>query len=259
MSKGGRSQTTNQSQTQSQTTQIDPESRAAYLQNLGLARTTAGGLGVQQYAGFDPMYQAAEKAAYETSMKPFGAEDIEAFQNPYEDAVVQQSLQDIEQSRQMAALRDAQQATASKAFGGSRAGVQSALTNESALREAARTASGLRSAGYGQAAQLAQAARAMNLQGYQNAMNLGLTRQQYAQLQLDAQRNLPLQQLAIQQAAMGAQPANLGQTMTGTSTGSSSTPMTRNVGAGILGGAATGAQFGPLGAVAGGVLGGLFS
>jgi hypothetical protein len=247
MSKGG------EDQTSTQTTMIDPAARAAYLENLALARSTAGGLGVQQYAGFDPMYQAAEKRAYELSMKPFGAEDIAAFQNPYENQVVQQSLQDIEQSRQMAALRDAQQATAAKAFGGSRAGVQGALTNEAALREAARTASGLRSAGYGQAAQLAQAARGINLSGLQNAMNLGLTRQQFAQLQLDAQRNLPLQRLAIQQAAMSAQPANLGSTMTGTQ------PMQRNVGAGILGGALAGSKFGPWGAVGGGLLGGIFS
>lgn len=238
---------------------IDPAARAAYLSNLDLARSTAGGLGVQQFAGFDPMYQAAEQKSYELSMKPFGAEDIAAFQNPYESEVVQQSLQDIEQSRQMAALRDAQQATAAKAFGGSRYGVQGALTNEAALREAARTAADLRSAGFGQAAQLAQAARGMNLQGLQNAMNLGLTRQQYAQMQMDAQRNLPLQQLAIQQAAMSAQPANLGSTST------TSQPMQRNVGSGLLGGALAGAKLGSMipgigtgiGAIGGGLLGGL--
>jgi hypothetical protein len=247
MSKGGKPQ----EQTQTQTTSINPEARQAWLDNLNAAKAAAGGLGVQQYAGFDPMYQAAEKAAYETSMKPFGAEDIAAFQNPYENQVVQQSLQDIEQSRQMAALRDAQQATASKAFGGSRAGVQSALTNEAALREASRTAGQLRSAGYTQAADLAQKARGLNLQGYQNAMNLGLTRQQFAQLGLDAQRNLPLQRLAIQQAAMTAQPANLGST----TTGMTSQPTTRNVGSSILGGALAGSQFGPWGAAAGGLLG----
>jgi len=254
MSKGGRNQTS------TQTTMIDPAARAAYLSNLDLARSTAGGLGVQQFAGFDPMYQAAEQKSYELSMKPFGAEDIAAFQNPYESEVVQQSLQDIEQSRQMAALRDAQQATAAKAFGGSRYGVQGALTNEAALREAARTAADLRSAGFGQAAQLAQAARGMNLQGLQNAMNLGLTRQQYAQMQMDAQRNLPLQQLAIQQAAMSAQPANLGSTST------TSQPMQRNVGSGLLGGALAGAKLGSMipgigtgiGAIGGGLLGGLF-
>jgi len=246
MSKGGKNQTT------TQTTMIDPAARAAYLENLDLARSTAGGLGVQQYAGFDPMYQAAEKRAYELSMKPFGAEDIAAFQNPYESEVVQQSLQDIERSRQMAALQDANRATAAKAFGGSRYGVQEALTNEAALREAARTASGLRSAGYGQAAQLAQAARGINLSGLQNAMNLGLTRQQFEQMKLDAARNAPLQRLAIQQAAMSAQPANLGSTTIGTQ------PMQRNIGAGILGGALAGSKFGPWGAVGGGLLGGIF-
>lgn len=250
MSKGGKSQTT--------TTMIDPAARQAYLSNLSLARETAGGLGPQQFAAFTPEYQQAEQKAYDISMKPFGAEDIQAFMNPYESDVVQQSLQDIEQSRQMAALRDAQQATAAKAFGGSRAGVQGALTNEAALREAARTASGLRSAGYGQAAQLAQAARGINLSGLQNAMNLGLTRQQFEQMKLDAQRNLPLQRLAIQQAAMSAQPANLGGTTT--------QPMQRNVGSGLLGGALAGAKLGSMipgigtgiGAIGGGLLGGLF-
>jgi hypothetical protein len=118
------------------------------------------------------------------------------------------------------------------------------------LQEAARTAGQLRSAGFGQAAQLAAAAREMNMRGFQNAMNLGLTRQQYAQLKLDAERNLPLQRLAIEQAAMSAQPANLGST--------SSQPTSRNVLTGALGGAAAGAQFGPWGAAAGGLLGGLF-
>lgn len=242
MSKGGKPQESS--------TSINPYAMQAYKQNLDLARSTAGGLGVQQYAGFDPMYQEAEKKAYEASMKPFGAEDIAAFQNPYENQVVQQSLQDIERSRQMQALQDANKATQAKAFGGSRYGVQSALTNEAALQEAARTAGQLRSAGYGQAAQLAQAARGLNMQGYQNAMNLGLTRQQFAQLQLDAARNLPLQQLAIQQAAMSAQPANLG--------GTTSQPTSRNVASGILGGALTGFQVSggnPLGAAAGGLLG----
>ena len=243
MSKGGRNQTT----TQTQTTEINPYAMQAYRQNLENARATAAGLGPQQFAGFDPRYEAGEKALYEASMKPFGAADIAAFQNPYEEQVVQQSLQDIERSRQMQALQDANKATAAKAFGGSRYGVQSALTNEAALQESARTAGQLRSAGFGQAARLAQEAREMNMRGFQNAMNLGLTRQQFAQLGLDAQRNLPLQRLAIEQAAMSAQPANLGST--------SSQPTSKNVLSGALGRAAAGAQFGPWGAAAGGLLG----
>lgn len=248
MSKGG--------QPQQSTNEINPYAMQAYKQNLDLARTTAGGLGVQQFAGFDPRYEAGEAALYKASMKPFGAEDIAAFQNPYEEQVVQQSLQDIDRQRQMQALRDANQATASKAFGGSRYGVQASLSDEAALREAARTSGQLRSAGYGQSAELAKQARQLNMQGYQNAMNLGLTRQQFAQLGLDAQRNLPLQQLAIQQSAMSAQPANLGST--------SSQSTTKNVGSNILGGALAGASiagmpgmaaFGPYGMIAGGLLG----
>jgi Arc/MetJ-type ribon-helix-helix transcriptional regulator len=250
MSKGGKPQT--------QTNTINPVAMQAYQQNLDLARSTAQGLGPQQFAGFDPRYEAGEAALYEASMKPFGAEEISIFQNPFESEVVQQSLRDIEQSRQMAGLRDAQQATAAKAFGGSRAGVQSALTNEAAMREAARTASDLRYRGFNTAADLAKAARSINTQGFQNAMNLGLTRQQFAQLGLDAQRNLPLQRLAIQQAAVGTQPANLG--------GTTSQPTSRNVASGALGGALAGAQLGSIfpgvgnvvGAIGGGLLGGLF-
>jgi hypothetical protein len=242
MSKGGGSQTSS--------TSIDKDVKAKYLAQVGQAEKVAGGLGVQEFAGFDPMYQAAEKASYEASMKPFGAEDIMAFQNPYEQDVVNTSLKDIEEARQMQALSDAQQATGAKAFGGSRQAVQSALSNEAALKTAARTSAQLRSAGYGQSAALAQAARGMNQQGYQTAMNLGLGRQSLAQQQLDAQRNLALQRLGITQSAISGQPANIGQTMT--------QPTSRNAAAGALGGAMAGFQLSggnPLGAAAGGLLG----
>ena len=239
MSKGG---------SQTSSTSIDPDIKAKYLAQVGQAEKVAGGLGVQEFAGFDPMYQTAEKAAYDASMKPFGAADIMEFQNPYEQDVVQTSLRDIEEARQMQALNDAQQAIGAKAFGGSRQGVQSALTNEAALKTAARTAAQLRSGGYQQSAALAQAARQMNQQGYQTAMNLGLGRQSLAQQQLDAQRNLALQRLGITQSAISAQPANLGQTMT--------QPTSRNVASGALGGAMAGYQLGgPWGAAAGGLLG----
>jgi uncharacterized membrane protein len=246
MSKGG---------SQTSTTSIDPQVKKKYLAQVGQAEKVAGDLGVQQFAGFDPMYQAAEKASYEASMKPFGAEDIMAFQNPYEQDVVNTSLNDIEEARKMQALSDAQQATGAKAFGGSRQAVQSALSNEAALKTAARTSAQLRSAGYGQSAALAQAARGMNQQGYQTAMNLGLGRQSLAQQQLDAQRNLALQRLGITQSAISGQPANIGQVST--------QPTYRNAGAGALGGALAGAQIGSaipgigtgIGAGVGGLLG----
>ena len=249
MSKGGGGGTT------TQTTSIDPDIKAKFLAGISKAEGVATALPQQQFAEFTPEYQAAEQKAYQLGMTPFGAEDIAKFQNPFEDQVVKQSLADIEEARQMQALQDANRATQAKAFGGSRYGVQSALTNEAALKTAARTGAQLRQAGFGQAAQLAQAARQMDLSGLSNAMNLGLTRQQFAQQQLDAARNLPLQRLGITQAALTAQPANIGQIST--------TPYYRNVGAGALGGALAGAQLGSIipgigtgiGAIGGGLLG----
>jgi hypothetical protein len=229
MSKGG---------TSVSTTEIDPQLKAAYLQNLEQARSVAAGLPVQQFAGFNPMYRAGEEAAYNIGLTPFTAQSIQEFQNPYEQQVIQGTLSDIEQARQMQALRDAQQATQAKAFGGSRYGVQAALTNQGALQTAAKTAAQMRQAGYGQAAQLAQAARGMNLQGAQTAMQLGSARQQLEQAQLDAARNQALQQLQIASGGLSLSLPNLGA--------STQTPYYRNPASGALGGALAGAQLGSI-------------
>lgn len=229
MSKGG---------TSVSTTEIDPQLKAAYLQNLEQARSVAAGLPVQQFAGFNPMYKAGEEAAYNIGLTPFTAQSIQEFQNPYEQQVIQGTLGDIEQARQMQALRDAQQATQAKAFGGSRYGVQAALTNQGALQTAAKTAAQMRQAGYGQAAQLAQAARGMNLQGAQTAMQLGGARQQLEQAQLDAARNQALQQLQIASGGLSLSLPNLGA--------STQTPYYRNPASGALGGALAGAQLGSI-------------
>ena len=229
MSKGG---------TSTSTTEIDPQLKAAYLQNLEQARSVAAGLPVQQFAGFNPMYRAGEEAAYNIGLTPFTAQSIQEFQNPYEQQVIQGTLGDIEQARQMQALQDATRATQAKAFGGSRYGVQAALTNQGALQTAAKTAAQMRQQGYGQAAQLAQAARGMNLQGAQTAMALGGARQQLEQAQLDAARNQALQQLQIASGGLSLSLPNLG--------GTTQTPYYRNPAAGGLGGALAGAQLGSI-------------
>jgi hypothetical protein len=84
----------------------------------------------------------------------------------------------------------------------------------------------------------------------QTAMGIGGSRQQLAQQQLDAARNLGLERLGIAQGALGLQLPNLGQ--------STNTPMYSNPAAGALGGAMAGYQmFGPYGAIGGGLLGAL--
>ena len=225
MSKGG---------SQTSTTSIDPQIKEAFLKNLQQARNVAGALPVQQFAGYNPLYTAGERQLVNQSLTPFSGRDISAFMNPYTQEVIDRSLGDIESSRQMQDLRDRQAATQARAFGGSRQGVQSSLTNAAALKQAADLSANMRQQGYGQAAQLAQYARGQNIQGGQNVMALGSARQALQQQQMDAIRNIGLQRLGISQSALGFNPANLG--------GSVSTPYSRNVGAGALGGALAGSQ-----------------
>jgi hypothetical protein len=240
MSKGGGSQT--------QTQSIDPQMKEAYLANLETAKQTAGNLGVQQFAGFTPEYQAAQQQLTNLGMAGFTPDSISQFMNPYQEEVINSAMGDIERQRQMQQVTDAGSATRAGAFGGSRQAVQSALTNEAALRQGASTAAQMRAQGYGQAATLAQQAQTLGMQGAGAVMSAQQQQQLLEQQRLDAMRNLPLQQLALQQAALSAQPANLGMT--------SSVPTTRNAAAGALGGAMAGYQLaGPYGAAAGGLIG----
>jgi hypothetical protein len=239
MSKGG-STTSTQA--------IDPQLKAAYLENLGQAKSVASALPVREFADFNPMYMAGEQQVVNQSLTPFSGQDINAFMNPYQQDVIDRSLGDIETSRQMADLRDRQAATGAKAFGGSRQGVQAALTNASALKQAADLSANMRQQGYGTAANLAQYARGQNIQGGQNVMNLGGARQQLLQSQMDALRGIGTEKLGITTAAMGGNLPNLGMSTT--------TPYSRNVASGALGGALAGGQmFGPVGAGIGGLLG----
>jgi hypothetical protein len=75
--------------------------------------------------------------------------------NPYETQVVDQSLADLERSRMMQQTQAGSQASAAGAFGGSRHGIAESETNRAYLDQAARTASGLRQAGFQNAQQLA--------------------------------------------------------------------------------------------------------
>lgn len=125
-------------------------------QNVFGQASQALGQGLQttaQATGFRPMAIGA----------PTG-QQMQQYMNPYESQVVQQSLGDLERSRQMAQNVGGAQATAAGAFGGSRHGIAEAETNRAFAEQAAKTASGLRQAGYGQAQQLARSADLANQQ-----------------------------------------------------------------------------------------------
>jgi hypothetical protein len=303
-------------------TSIDPDIKAAYLQQLADARTAAAGLGTRQFEGFTPGYataeqqltatgiggagqqttnRAAELALAEAGYTPqqiqamTGAQYMSAYQNPYEQQVVQGTLADIERQRQISQQAQQARAVGARAFGGSRQAVAESLANEDYTRRMADTAAQLRSAGFTTAAGFGQtdAARAMEAAranaanqiagagirqtavGQLGALgaqqqNLGMTgaqavmtaeqqRQQLAQARLDAARNLASERLGLTGSALGQNVPNLGGTTT--------TPIYRNQTASAFGGALGGAQLGSIlggaanpqyagyGAILGGLLG----
>ena len=223
---------------QTSTTSIDPQIKAEYLANLERAKATAAGLEARQIAQPGQLYTDAESKLYNLGMTPFGEADIARFFNPYQEQVVTGALGDIERTRLMQEQANRDQATRARAFGGSRQGVVTGMTNEAALRQAANTAAQLRSAGYTQAANLGLQARPMDIAGLQTSLGLGTTRTALEQARLDALRNLGTERLGITSGALGLQPANVGQT--------SSQPLYNNTAGNLLSGGLTGAYIGSL-------------
>ena len=131
-------------------------------------------------------------------------QNIQQYMNPYTQAVTEQSLQDLERSRQLEQQRTAAQATAANAFGGSRQGVAEAETNRAFGENAARLVAQQNAAAYAAAQQASEAdlARQMQAQQLNQAQDLATTQQS---LQLAGQFGL-----ANQDAALRAALANQG-------------------------------------------------
>ena len=228
----------NAPKSQTATTSIDPQIKAEYLANLERAKQTAAALEARQIAQPGQMYTDAEQKLYNLGMTPFGAADIERFYNPYQEQVVQGALSDIERTRQMQEQENMARATASRAFGGSRQGVVSGMTNEAALRQSATTGAQLRSAGFNTAANLGLAARPMDIAGLQTSLGLGATRTALEQARLDALRNLGSERLQLTSGALGIGIPNLGS--------SSTQPLYSSTAGSALSGGLTGAYIGSL-------------
>ena len=126
MSKGG---------TTTSTSSIDPQIKEAFLANFQQAQGVAGALPVQQFAGYNPMYQAGEEAlvntalagpgitgtdlaaqmaayggvyqpaqitAQQTNLGMTGPGSIGSYMNPYTSQVRANALADLEAARQAA-------------------------------------------------------------------------------------------------------------------------------------------------------------
>jgi len=209
-----------------------------YLQ--GAVDQVTAGQGLMQDAAIPTMGQAQEymqesgrlaqqlrelpyqwqEAAGEAMLTSAGSYDpsINAaqFYNPYEDRVVQQTLQDIGEQGELQKMQARANAVGSGAFGGARSGIMDTELSKNILREQARAAGGLRQQGYESARNAAQQAfentQQRRMASGQGLGQLGL---QYGQLsQADVNQMMGIGQglgsLAGQYAGIGGQSANLG-------------------------------------------------
>lgn len=174
--------------------------------------------------------------------------DIARYQDPYTEQVLEPALADIQRRQDIAQQRAQDRAIKAGAFGGSRSALIESEATRPFAEEAAQTIAGLRSRGFGQALNMAEADAARRQQAALNQANLelrarqqqagllggqlgeqyralgllsgiGAQRQALEQAKLQAQRgeferelDFPLRQLGILQAASGQiSPAVIGQ------------------------------------------------
>jgi len=240
MSKGG---------SQTSTSSIDPDIKRAFLTNFQQAQGVAGALPIQQFAGFNPMYQAGEEALVNTALAGPGITgtdlaaqmaaaggvyqpnqiaaqqtnlsmgggpgSIGSYMNPYTELVRKNALADLESSRQAAIQQTGERAAAAKAFGGSRQGVAESLTNLGYAKQAGTLGTQLNEQAFNQAMAMQQADIARRSAADVANQQAGL---QGAQLRLGGASqlgNLAAQQQALRlggaQAVMGAGGARMAQ------------------------------------------------
>jgi hypothetical protein len=232
MSKGG---------TTTSTSSIDPQIKEAFLANFQQAQGVAGALPVQQFAGYNPMYQAGEEAlvnaglagpgitgtdlaaqmaayggvyqpaqisAQQTNLGLTGPGSIGSYMNPFTSEVRTNALADLESARRAAIQQTGERATAARAFGGSRQGVAESLTNQGFAKQAANLGTTLNEQAFNQAMAMQQADIARRSAADIANQQAGL---QGAQLRLGGASqlgNLAAQQQALRlggaQAVMGA-------------------------------------------------------
>ncbi len=232
MSKGG---------TTTSTSSIDPQIKEAFLANFQQAQGVAGALPVQQFAGYNPMYQAGEEAlvntglagpgitgtdlaaqmaayggvyqpaqisAQQTNLGLTGPGSIGSYMNPFTSEVRTNALADLESARRAAIQQTGERATQARAFGGSRQGVAEALTNQGFAKQAATLGTTLNEQAFNQAMAMQQADIARRSAADIANQQAGL---QGAQLRLGGASqlgNLAAQQQALRlggaQAVMGA-------------------------------------------------------
>jgi len=133
-----------------------------------------------------------------------GPLNVGAYANPYTSEVIDRTQQDIERQRQMAMNTLGAQATAAKAFGGSRQGVAEGVMAGEYGRISGDMAAQQRQANYSQALQAAMADRTSRLGAASQMGQLGQQAFQTGQTIQQQQQQAGLLQQGIQQALIDA-------------------------------------------------------
>jgi len=161
----------------------------------------------QQQGGFNVNQASAgalQGAIGATQQAMQGPINIGAYANPFTGAVIERTQQDIERQRQMAQNQLGAQATAARAFGGSRQGVAEGVMAGEYGRMAGDIAAQQRQANYSQALQAAMADRQARLGAASQLGGLGQQAFQTGQTIQQQQAQQGLLQQGIQQALIDA-------------------------------------------------------
>jgi hypothetical protein len=253
---GGSSQQQSQ---QSSSGYLDPAFKEKFMANAARGTSVAEDLKAREFAGFtpdqttgfgitrqiatdQPGMELLKQGAASVSGAGLNPQSISTFLNPYTQNVVDTTLSDIGRQRDIALNENASKVAAANAFGNTRRGIQEAAVVDPYARAMATEAGKLRSGAYDAATQAAAQAAGIDLskgsqlvQAGTTAQNLGFQageqlagvgekQQTLTQAEMDAIRNLPLEQQNIINQVLGL---NVGggsgmiSTSQGTSSGSS--------------------------------------
>ena len=185
---------------------------------------------IQQAGAFGPDLQRSRQFAMRGA-SPITAQEIQQFQSPFTQAVLQTTLDELDRRQQIADQRLADQAVKSGAFGGARFGVQQAESQRNLRDVQARTAADINQRAFQQALQQAQAQRQresqaagqfgniagqqmqLGSQGIQGLLQAGQLGQTQAQAGRDIafedfqrQQNFPFEQARFAAGILGGMP-----------------------------------------------------
>jgi len=147
--------------------------------------------------GQDELAQA--RGLVSRAVDPISGQAIAQYMNPYTDSVINQNIQDLDRARQIAMLSNADGANRAGAFGGSRHGLVESETNRNYLESVARNSANLRRQGFDNALNQANRFAERQIDAASHLRNLGLSRRNFSQEDIELLNNIGVQQQQLNQ------------------------------------------------------------